>query len=478
MSALKDHLRDLSVRKRALWLFIVGGSIFFTTFLIIWLFTLQGSVGLFFWFPIFTIILIALIIFLILGPILILADIFISSRKLPSTAKKIAWVFSLICLFLPIGFLSYVGPHLFHPAGSTKPQLLICDGTGKYDIPDMAVVYWTDQPTKDSLEWGEGSLSETIEDKEAKNSHVFVLEDLKPGTEYWYKINDEGDTYKFKTPLGTENTLKFAVSSDPHFGRPESSPDITLELLDQITDSVHNISTFFMLGDFVEYGFNDFEWKEGLNKISKYTAEFPMKTAIGNHDTIFGGEHYYKDYFYPEDMPLDTGSSFWNHIEINKIHFFILDLEWGTESYSAAQREWFESEIEEVDEDDWTIVMSHCFFYSSGIMSGGRSWSDHTEMISTFEDIFIDNDVDMVFSGHNHHAEILEKDGVYYQVVGTFGGLPDPEAEMDSDYSEWYMNMEDDDDFGFFEVDMNPDNATLTFRNRDYDSLKEITIER
>lgn len=475
MSELRNHLSRLPLWKRIMWLLFVVGAPLITALMTIWLFSMQGTVGLFIWGVYFSIPFIMIITFAILGPLIILLTL----KKAPETfskLKKLAWVFCIISLLVSSILIIYVGSNLALPPRNTDPQLLICDGTGKYDVPDMAVTYWTETAEKHELKWGESALSDTIKEKEAKTCHVFVLDELKPGKEYWYQLDGEDDIYKFDTPL-TNGTLSFAVSSDPHIGRDASATDVTEDILKVIKDNP--IDLFFMIGDFVELGFMRDQWEEGIKDFSPYTSEIPFRTAIGNHDTIFAGTQPYKDYFYPEEMPVDTGSQLWYHIEVGDIHFFILDLEWGTETYSAEQKAWFEKEIEEVDKDDWTIVMSHCFYYSSGSLAGGMEWYDHKQMIETFADIFEENDVDLVFSGHNHHAEILKKSGIYYQVVGTLGGLPDAKAEYESDYSEWYHNVEEKDDFGFFQLDIHgDDNATLSFRNRDYDSLKQIIIEQ
>lgn len=469
---MKEQLNDMPLWKKILWLLLFAGAPIISLILTIWLFTLQGTVGLFIWFPIFTYALLLIIVSAILGPLIILL-----TMKSHHKLRIVGWVFCFISLMVSSIFLVYVGGTLATPRHSTDPQLLMVDGTGENGVPDMAVTYWTFEATQDSIKWGKGALSEEIEEETTKKSHVFVLEDLDPDSEYWYQINGEGKTYKFNTPL-VNGTLRFAVSSDPHFGREESANDVTIEILDQITDTANNIDLFFMLGDFVEYGFINDEWEEGLNAISPYTSIMPTRPIIGNHDTIFAGTQHYTQSFYPEGMPVDTGSQLWYHIEVGDIHFFMMDLEWGLETYTAEQRAWFEEEITEVDKDDWTIVMSHSFYYSSGVIAGGKSWGDQDDMIATFVDIFEENDVDMVFSGHNHHAEILEQNGIYYQIAGAFGGLPDPERELESDKSQWYMNIENDDEFGFFEVDITGDNATLTFRNRDYDNLQQITIDK
>ncbi len=480
MSTSKTQSNVANPKKRVLKLIIAFGSPIITSVLTIWLFTLHGTLGLFLWFPVFTYLLLIIIAFAIIGPLILFLN-----RKITKTRKtmggllhkftKIAWCFCLISLIVSCVTFVYVGGTLVQPMGNTDPQLLICDGSGKYKVPDMAVTYCSQRASKDTLEWGKGGLEETLNEKEKVTIHVFVLEDLKPNTEYWYQINGEGDTYKFTTPL-TNNTLKFAVSSDPHFGSDNSASDVTKELLKQITN--HENELFFMLGDFVEYGFMRNQWEFGLNTISEYTSEIPFRPILGNHDTIFAGVQNYMDYFYPSKMPVDMGSRIWYHIKVGNINFFLMDLEWGTETYTQEQKEWFEDEIKDVNKDDWTIVMSHCFYYSSGNIDGGKEWYDDKEMIDAFVDIFEENDVDLVFSGHDHHIEILEKGGISYQIIGALGGLPDRKREYESDYSKWYMNIENKNDFGFFEVNILGDNATLTVRNRNYDSLQEIVVQQ
>ncbi|MGV9200369.1 MAG: metallophosphoesterase family protein [Promethearchaeia archaeon] len=374
--------------------------------------------------------------------------------------------------------MGYVGTQLNHPAGSTAPQLLICDGDGENGIPKMAVTFWTERATKNSLKWGNESLTETITEQEATQQHAFVLDKLHPNTEYWYQINGEGKIYNFTTASTSNDRLRLAITSDTHFGREESRPDIIEDLLKQITDPVNNFDSLFFLGDLVEWGFMDSQWKQFLDIVSPYTTHIPFRTLCGNHDTIFGGAQYYLDYLYPESMPVDTGSRLYYRIDFNNIHIFCLNLEWGLETYTAEQKEWFEKEIAKVNEDDWTIVMSHAFFYSSGSVYGFRSWADQTDMINTFEDLFVENDVDLVFSGHNHQVEVLESKGIHYQIVGAAGAVPDKKAEIKSETSKWYMNIEDDSQFGFFELDINGNNATLNYRNKEFESLYNITIEQ
>jgi len=484
---IKAFINKMPSWKKKLWLgFVIGGPILLAAVLI-WMFFAHGTTGTFIWFLPVTILIPILIGIVIAIPLLTILDIKIGIKKDRSKhfPSRIIWALCLIAIIIPSVFIGLLLSNALHSAGDKAPQLLISSQTGTNGIPDLAVVYWSQLPTQDSIKWGPGALTNTLTDTGATTQHTFVLANLQPNTSYIYQINGAGKIYNFTTMTGDNDYYKFAVSSDPHYGREVSRTDISAKIMAQIADSANNISSFYMLGDFVEYGMIDSMWKEALDATSPYTSTIPFRPVIGNHDSIVGGAPFYLDYLYPRKMPVGTnkGTDLYHRIDVNNIHIFILDLENGIEQYPGAQQAWFEAQIATVPKGDWTIVMSHCFFYSSGSMFLGMPWYDHPDMIPTFEQIFIDNDVDMVFSGHNHHAESLVANGINYFVVGTMGSLPDGEREVESKNGEietslWYQHISDEDKFGFFEVDITGNNATITFRNQNYANLYNITINK
>jgi UDP-2,3-diacylglucosamine pyrophosphatase LpxH len=189
------------------------------------------------------------------------------------------------------------------------------------------------------------------------------------------------------------------------------------------------------------------------------------RPIVGNHDTLFGGFESWKAYFYPPMMETQTTDSrAYFRVDVNNIHFFFLDLEWGNETNSPEQAAWFRKEIATVPKDDWTIVFSHALYYTSGIYSDGANWSDNQAMIKEFVPLFKEYGVDIVFSGHNHHMELLQSEGIYYGVIGTFGGKPDPERQFNGTGSIWYQTGK----FGFAEISLQGNLANITYRSPEY----------
>jgi len=478
---IKEFFTDLSKKQKITYISLILIAFILTESILLWAVTYSGIKGLFEWVNyvriiVFIVCLIGFIFPVIAGIIIVISQSKNPSKK-PFTTLMVLVIFSLI---IPIGFYGYSFSIPAQRSGDKPPQLLLLNRSGVYGVPIMAVSFWTEQKTSNTFTYG-STLEMNTEETEVKNTndHSFTMWDLEPNTTYYYQINREGKIYNFSTMPDLPNTFKFMTSSDPHFGATNANRTATNKILNQLEDPANGYQSFFMLGDMVEYGNLDAHYKEACDALSPVTSHIPFRPAIGNHDIMLGGRTFWEDYFSPdiiEDAPRD-----YFHIEVNGIHVFVLDLEWGTESYGNTQKEWFEKELEEnTDPNDWILVMSHCFYYASGYLVDGSEWWDHREMIDTFEPIFVDNGIDMVFSGHNHIFERLENNGVNYNIVGGFGGQPDRyygdegivgQAGMGS------MNYTTD-VFGFLEVDIQGDIANLAFRNPENQIVYNYTVDK
>ena len=398
------------------------------------------------------------------------------ARK-PIKSLMVLAVFSLI---IPIGFYGFIGSIPLQRSGDKAPQLLILNGSGANGVPNMAVSFWTKEKTINTLNWGTTeSMGTKITDPKKSNTHAFLLEDLSPNTTYFYQINDAGQIYNFTTMPNIANTFKFMTSSDPHFGADNANRTATDKILKQLIDPANGFQSFFMLGDMVEMGMNDAHYKLACDTFSPATTHIPFRPVIGNHDTFFGGHKFWVDYFSPNiitDAPRD-----YFHIKVNGIHIFVLDLEWGTETYSKAQKAWFEKELNETTSpDDWILVMNHCFHYASGYHVDGADWWDQQDMIKTFEPLFVEHGIDMVFSGHNHIFERLENKGVNYNIIGGLGGYPDTLYNKTGIIGQrgtgsiYYST----DIFGFLDVNIQGDIAYLAFRTPENQIAYNYTVSR
>lgn len=156
----------------------------------------------------------------------------------------------------------------------------------------------------------------------------------------------------------------------------------------------------------------------GSQRPQDYTTKFetPYKplldagvkfyASLGNHDSreqqnyaLFnmGGKLYYT--FKPPNQP---------------VRFFMLDSNYP----SPEQIAWLENELKG-SASDWKIAAFHHPLYSSG----GRHGSD-IKLREIMEELFVQNNVSVVFSGHDHFYErIKPQRGIIYFIVGSGGKL-------------------------------------------------------
>ena len=96
------------------------------------------------------------------------------------------------------------------------------------------------------------------------------------------------------------------------------------------------------------------------------------------------------------------------------VRFFMLD----TNYPSPEQLAWLEKELKGSD-SDWKIAAFHHPLYSSGERHGSG-----LGLREILEELFVQNNVSVVFSGHDHFYErIKPQRGIVYFVVGSGGKL-------------------------------------------------------
>ena len=456
------------------WLAILAGVLMFV--FVGWAFAQHGTIGLYRVNGLFKLLFIVLAIFGVGLIGLALLERRLQSRQpnrrtlllsISLRAGTLAGIVVFIVAFFYIGMIP--GPL---KAGES-PQLLMEDGSGINGVPNLAITYNTLKPTSDTVKWGLENSGFMLNEEKPSKQHVFTLNDLQPDTKYWYQINNGRKTY-FTTPPTNGKPLHFAVASDAHFGTTTSRTDLSLKMLQQIADPANNFNLFFYLGDLVHHGFADTQWQEALQDMSLTTSTVPVKYAIGNHDTLLGGLQHWEAYCAPAGMTLQSGTRLYQRIDVGKVHFLVIDLEWSSESFNAAQSKWLEQQLAGIPQDDWTIVMGHGFYYASGSVVAGWKWYDNPETIKKLTPLFEKYNVDLVFSGHAHEAELLQKTGVTYVINGTFGGALEDNRTYVSPESVWYSNT----DFAFVDITINGSAANLVFRDPDGNEIKSITVTK
>ncbi len=188
----------------------------------------------------------------------------------------------------------------------------------------------------------------------------------------------------------------------------------------QLIDSL-NPHLIITSGDNVYPYIKHFDWMD--NAIGPYYAKyiFPYKgkfgpgarginrfyPSLGNHDWYYQGWKVYLEYF---ELP---GNERYYDFTWGDVHFFSLNSEPGEPDgirANSRQALWLKEKLASSDKP-WKIVYFHKPPYSSGVHGPTRymRWP------------FAEWGVDMVLTGHEHHYERLEIDGVTYIINGVGG---------------------------------------------------------
>ena len=160
--------------------------------------------------------------------------------------------------------------------------------------------------------------------------------------------------------------------------------------------------------------------------IYPYSGEYTTTTAgpginrffptLGNHDYYADGAQPYFDYF-----TLPGNERYYDFVE-GPIHFFALNSDFNEPDgvgVNSAQAQWLQTQLA-ASTAPWKIVYMHVPPYSSGHHGSGE-WMRWP---------FAQWGATAVISGHDHHYERLQVDGILYFVNGLGGGaiydLDDP----------------------------------------------------
>lgn len=315
--------------------------------------------------------------------------------------KRASQVFILVLLLVfPTVFLTW---SFMPPQTSSKPPtLLLTEQVGIHGVPNLAVYWYSDTPSQETLQYGQYGLPNSINHTEntLTQQHTFFLTDLLPNTTYWYHVSSHAENYTFTTP--SANEFRMSIGADLHFGT--SKLNLTnFHSLMQYTQQNNDMSLF--LGDLTEYGF-DSEWNEFFTHMTPYIQTTPYATAIGNHDAFFNNKPLFRTYLRPDSVYTQTPNTNYHYLRLNAFtHVLLLNFKWDYRSVTPAQEQWILETLEQIPADDMCFVMGHASFLHSSEMQ--TLLTPHAHKIDGF------------FSGHYHIFNTTTVLDTPFYFVGT-----------------------------------------------------------
>jgi hypothetical protein len=234
--------------------------------------------------------------------------------------------------------------------------------------------------------------------------------------------------------------VALAFGCNCHSAAPVASLPVTVEAATIALPNANGSLKFIVLGD---WGTGERPEYDLAAEMAHYRDQFKFDTVVTVGDNLYGRQRpvdYRTKFETPYKPVLDAGVKFYaslgNHdardqrnyklfnmggnlyytfkAPAQSVRFFMIDSNYP----SPDQLAWLDKELKGAN-DDWKIAIFHHPLYSSG----GRHGSD-LPLRKVLEEMFVQNNVSVVFNGHDHFYErIKPQRGIAYFVVGSGGQL-------------------------------------------------------
>lgn len=286
-----------------------------------------------------------------------------------------------------------------------------------------------------------GSYDHSIQVNNTFLPHKISLTGLESGTRYHYALQLDGTTVidqSFMT-FAEKGTCSFIVYGDTR----EQAPYFTqLERHRIVADRIAgepNISFVINTGDLVSNPDDPEEWDRFFTAGKMLFATTTYAAVRGNHDS---NSSLSNDFF---------GTDGIYSIDCGDVHIAVLDSNDDARLSLAEQARWLKTDLE--SDDTWKMVILHHPLYTSE----EKHFGGFTNLQKAFEPVFLSENVNVVFNGHIHAYERIEKSGIMYFTEGR-GGAPAyrlNETKMEGSV----RNMENS--LGYSRVTIDPETGSL-----------------
>ncbi len=253
------------------------------------------------------------------------------------------------------------------------------------------------------------------------HGQVDVLVDgLEPATAYVYRVVIQSGPETAASPIGRFETaplpgrsVTFAVLSDTQW-QWEGTNRLAV-IGDAIAfDSARSGGFDFVLhaGDLVETP-NAFYWDPWFTSFESMLLAAPFIPVLGNHEK--NSVSYYNAFAHPSGG--GQNNERWWALHWGDVVVVGLDTSVDRADRILEQQTYARAEL--AGPERWKFVIFHHPVYSSDAYHGSGYGYE-----TIYHPIFVEAGVDIVFNGHAHNYERIEKDGVTYLVLGGGGAVP------------------------------------------------------
>lgn len=317
-----------------------------------------------------------------------------------------------------------------------KPTHIICS-VGK-DETSRTVTWWAPYETKDAeLVYSENddlSDATVVKAKEicaregmfenASGYRIYEaqMQNLQPGTDYYYKVT--GGYIRQTAVRESKTGFSFIYLGDAQYDKSADEYDLWQELL-QSAYSSSDAAFAILGGDMVNFGQEDSEWDEFLQRADDIFSRLPIAAAAGNHECnapqTYKPEMMLDIFAFPQNGPAGFKEEFYSfdygncHIQVlNSDVFEQLARNKISQKDLEKINSWIKEDLKNTDKT-WRIVVTHHPAYAV---------VDDTiaaQVMKHWEPLFSSQGADIVLCGHQHVYMRTKKLGGVTYVMGVSG---------------------------------------------------------
>jgi predicted phosphodiesterase len=235
-------------------------------------------------------------------------------------------------------------------------------------------------------------------------------------------------------------------------------------------------------GDMVLLGGVWDQWVEFNDSIQGvWAAGIPFYGAVGNHEAWAGDADFnnytaYFDFSSVVDMPGETELNYGFTYE--GIHFVVLNTEytWNAGEYDcpSAQLSWLNSYLSSTTAEAFIVVAFHRPAWSIRANRPDR-WAEAESVRTQFHTMFMQFDVDLVLTGHDHYYYRTLRDGIYYVTTGGGGA---PLYEVNTSAPIWQPGDVAASEYHYCNIEVNSTDVSVTTYLSNHSLLDSFSIER
>lgn len=259
---------------------------------------------------------------------------------------------------------------------------------------------------------------------DARGQVNVLVDGLDPATAYVYRVTIQSGSDvvtssigHFRTAPASGQSSTFAVLSDTQW-QWEGGNRLAV-IGDAVAfDSARSGGFDFVLhaGDLVETP-NAYYWEPWFDSFATMLLAAPFVPVLGNHEK--NSVSYYNAFSHPSGA--GQNDERWWTLRWGDIAVVGLDTSVTRADRILEQQAYARAEL--AGPERWKFVIFHHPIFSSDAYHGSGYGYE-----TIYHPIFVESGVDIVFNGHAHNYERIEKDGIVYLVLGGGGAVPRPLA--------------------------------------------------